>query len=115
MAAKPFLPEVPPPDPLAPGPFAFSDPARITDILAKAGFGGIRIEKFDGVMPMGRDLDTASVQTLKIGPLSRATGEADDATRQKIVAAVKGALGKFVTPDGEVAPPVACWLVAATG
>jgi SAM-dependent methyltransferase len=113
VAAKPFLPEAPPPDPLAPGPFAFADPARIQDILAQAGFGGIRIEKFDGIMPMGRDLDLAAAQTLQIGPLSRVVGEADDAARQEIVAAVRRALGQFVTPGGEIAPPVACWLVAA--
>jgi SAM-dependent methyltransferase len=113
MAAKPFLTEAPPPDPLAPGPFAFADPARVQDILVQAGFGDIRIEKFDGIMPMGRVLDLAAAQTLQIGPLSRVIGDADDAARQKIVAAVRGALGKFVTPDGEIAPPVACWLVTA--
>ena len=113
-AAKPFLPEAPPPDPLAPGPFAFADLARIQDILAQAGFGAIRIEKFDGIMPMGRDLDLAAAQTLQIGPLSRMVGEADDVARQKIVAAVRGALDKFATPDGEITPPVACWLVAAS-
>jgi SAM-dependent methyltransferase len=113
-AAKPFLPEAPLPDPLAPGPFAFADQSRISGILDKSGFRDVRIEKFDGIMPMGRDLDLASAQTLKIGPLSRAIGEADDASREKIVAAVKGALGKFITPGGEIAPPVACWLVAAS-
>jgi SAM-dependent methyltransferase len=112
-AAKPFLPEQPPPDPLAPGPFAFADPGRVKDILAKAGFGGVTVNKYDGVMGMGRDVDSVAAQTLRIGPLSRAIGEADEAARANIVAAVRAALEKFRAPSGEIAPPTACWLVRA--
>jgi SAM-dependent methyltransferase len=113
QAAKPFLPEMPRFDPLAPGPFAFADPARIGDILARGGFSSIRIEKFDGPMDMGRDLAQAAAQMLEVGPMSRAMGEIDAATRAKIAEAVKGALGKFVRADGDIAPPAACWLVGA--
>jgi SAM-dependent methyltransferase len=112
-AAKPFLPETPPPDPLAPGPFAFSDPDRIRAVLAGAGFSVPRIEHYDGVMDMGRDLDMAAAHTLRIGPLSRAVGDADATTRQKIVAAVKDAFCPFISNQGDVAPPTACWLVEA--
>ena len=113
-AAKPFLPEQPPPDPLAPGPFAFADSERLKVILAQAGFRDIGIEKQDGVMAMGRDLDRVAAETLRIGPLSRALGEADDAVRARIVAVVKAAMGTFRNGAGEVAPPTACWLVGAT-
>jgi SAM-dependent methyltransferase len=113
MAAKPFLPEQPPPDPLAPGPFAFADAKRLEAILAQSGFSDIRIEKLDSVMTVGTDLDLAASQTLQIGPLSRAVGEVDDATRAAIVEAVCGALAKFVAPNGEITLPAACWLVAA--
>ena len=113
MAAKPFLPEQPPPDPLAPGPFAFADPERIEDILSQSGFSDIRIEKLDCAMTMGTDLGLAASQTLQIGPLSRAVGEVDDANRAAIVGAVQHALAKFVRPDGEIAPAAACWLVGA--
>ena len=113
VAAKPFLPETPPPDPLAPGPFAFADPERVKGILAKAGFGGIAISKYDGVMTMGRDISGVAAQTLRIGPLSRAVGEADGTARSKIVEAVRAALEKFRGPSGEIAPPTACWLVGA--
>jgi SAM-dependent methyltransferase len=112
-AAKPFLPDQPPPDPLAPGPFAFSDPERIRAILARAGFSVLRIEPYDGVMNMGHDLDVAAAHTLRIGPLSRAIGDVDAATRQKIVIAVKEAFQPFITREGDVAPPTACWLVEA--
>jgi SAM-dependent methyltransferase len=112
-AAKPLLPEAPPPDPLAPGPFAFADPERVKTILAAAGFSGIRVQKLNGVMNMGRDLALASAQTLRIGPLSHQAADADDATKKRIIAAVQGALAPFVTADGTVAPPTGCWLVGA--
>lgn len=112
-AAKPLLPDAPPPDPLAPGPFAFADPGRIKAILEEGGFKAVRIDKFDGVMDMGRDLDQAAAYTLRIGPLARAAAELDAATKIRIAELVKEALGRFVLPDGTIAPPVACWLVGA--
>jgi SAM-dependent methyltransferase len=112
-AARPLLPEQPAPDPLAPGPFAFADPQRIRDILAGAGFGGISIEKHDGVMNMGADSAAVAAQTLRIGPLSRAMGDADAAVRAKVVEVVRHALEEFRDSTGEIAPPTACWLVGA--
>jgi len=112
-AAKPFLPEMPPPDPLVPGPFAFADAGRVGAILEQAGFRDTRLEKFDGVMDMGRDLDLAAAHTLRIGPVARATADLDEASKVKITAAVREALGRFVRADGSIALPVACWLVAA--
>jgi len=41
QAAAPLLPPMPPPDPLAPGPFAFADPERVRRILTEAGFSGV--------------------------------------------------------------------------
>ncbi len=112
-AAKPFLPDAAPPDPLAPGPFAFADAGRVRAILEQAGFKDVHIEKFDGVMDMGRDLDLATAQMLRIGPVARATADLDEASKVKITAAVREALGRFVRADGSIAPPVACWLVVA--
>ena len=103
-AARPFLPEQPPPDPLAPGPFAFADPERVKDILGKAGFGDVTVTKYDGVMGMGRDMDSVAAQTLRIGPLSRAVGEADEAARANIVEAVRAALEKFRDAVGRDRP-----------
>ena len=113
IAARPFLPEQPPPDPLAPGPFAFAGAERVKDILEKAGYRDVTIRKYDGVMAMGRDMAEVAAQTLRIGPLSRALGEIDEATRDRIAVAVRAALEKFRDADGEIAPPTACWLVDA--
>jgi SAM-dependent methyltransferase len=113
MAAKPLLPDQPPADPLAPGPFAFSDARRVEAILADSGFSGIRIEKFDGTMDMGDDLDAATALMLRVGPLSRAASEVDEDTRAKILAVVRDTLSRFAAGNGKIAPPVACWLVEA--
>jgi SAM-dependent methyltransferase len=114
-AAKPFLPEQPAPDPFAPGPFAFADPQRLLSILSDVGFHDVETRKYDGVMPMGRDLDAAAEQMLQIGPLARAVGDADPdaATRARIVDAARAALASFTDAEGEITPPTACWLVSA--
>jgi len=113
-AARPFLPDQPPPDPLAPGPFAFADSQRVKDILDKAGFRDVTIRKYDGVMTMGQDVASVAAQTLRIGPLSRALADVDETARAKIVEVVRAALEKFRGISGEVAPPTACWLVGAS-
>jgi SAM-dependent methyltransferase len=111
-AARPLLPEQPAPDPHAPGPFAFADPKRVEAILTKAGFDGVTIDKLDGVMNLGRDVDHAAFQMTNLGPLSRALNDADDATRARVMDAVRAAFAKIATPEG-VRPGIACWLVSA--
>ncbi len=113
MAARELLPAQPPPDPNAPGPFAFADPARLKAILEGAGFRQVKIEKLDTVMHMAATALDAARFSLSIGPLARAAAETDDATKAKIVERVAAAMKKFETPSG-VAPPAACWLVGAT-
>ncbi len=113
-AARDHLPPQPPPDPLAPGPFAFADPKRVEAILTEAGFKTVRIEKLDGRMDLGKDADHAAFQMTNLGPLSRALGDAEvgDATRERVRSAVKAALENIRTPDG-IRPAIACWLVGA--
>lgn len=52
VAAK-HLPDLPRPDPRAPGPFAFGDPAYLTDVLEKAGFGRISFEPLAAELAIG--------------------------------------------------------------
>lgn len=47
------LPDLPRPDPRAPGPFAFGDPAYLTDVLEKAGFGRTTFEPFEAKLAIG--------------------------------------------------------------
>lgn len=111
-AARDLLPAQPPPDPHAPGPFAFADSARLKSILEGAGFADVKIEKLDTVMHMAATAKEAAQFTLGIGPLARAAADADDQTRAKIVERVTVAMQKFETAEG-VSPPAACWLVGA--
>ena len=113
-AAMPLLPPQEPPDPTAPGPFSFADPKRIETILSGAGFRDVEIMKYDGHMDMAATVDEAADYMLKIGPLSRASAELDDAARAKIRDVVAKALKPWLTPDG-VHGPVACWFVRARG
>lgn len=112
-AARPLLPPQPPPDPLAPGPFAFADPARVEAILTQAGFHDVRTRKLDGHMDLGRDADHAAFQMTNLGPLSRALTDLDDDVREQARVLVKAAMEKIATPDG-IRPGLACWLVGAS-
>jgi len=113
-AAKHLLPPQEAPDPHAPGPFAFADGARLTDILSRAGFHDVALTKFDGAMNMGDTPAEAANEALNIGPLARAAAELDDAARAKILDVVATAMQKFAGPRG-IAPAAACWLVSAKG
>lgn len=112
-AAKHLVPEQPPADPHAPGPFAFADKMRLSNILDSSGYKSIRIEPLDTTMYMGTTPDEAASQALNIGPLSRAANGLDDSVRDKIRETVTAAMQKFQTPNG-ITPAAACWLVSAT-
>ncbi len=112
QAAKHLLPPSDPPDPFAPGPFAFADPARLKTLLSRAGFRDIAIEKLDSIMYTGPNVETATVQAMTMGPLARASSALDDATKNKIRETVSARVKDFITPQG-VTPKAACWLVGA--
>ncbi len=111
-AARDLLPPQEPADPLAPGPYAFADGARLEGILAKAGYRNIRLERLDTVLSMGATADEAAAQALNIGPLARAAAGLDDTARETIRARVAEAMAKYAGPDG-ITPPASCWLVGA--
>ncbi|MEM8785358.1 MAG: class I SAM-dependent methyltransferase, partial [Pseudomonadota bacterium] len=73
-AIMPLLPEAPtPPPPGAPGPFAFDDPARVSDILTKSGWSSIDIAPWTGdIMLPGADASETARFLLRVGPASRA-------------------------------------------
>ncbi|HTR55032.1 MAG TPA: class I SAM-dependent methyltransferase [Kofleriaceae bacterium] len=111
-AARPLLPAMPPPDPLAPGPFAFADGERVCRILAGAGFQDASVAAHASSMWLGDTLESAVDEVLSIGPLARAAGELPEATRAQIRERVRAALEPYVAPDG-VALPAAVWLAGA--
>ena len=109
-AARPLLPPQPPSDPLAPGPYAFADPARVRAILSAAGFAGISIEPHDALVG-GGGLEATLRLSLRVGPLGSILRE-----RPELAAVVRDAvaatIARYETPDG-VLMPAAVWVVSA--
>lgn len=110
--AKPFLPQSEPPDLTLPGPFAFSEEARLTSLMQGAGYRDLELHRLDTVMDLGDTIAEATAQATSLGPLARASVNLDDATRAKIREVVAKRLEEYATPQG-VRPPAACWLVRA--
>jgi SAM-dependent methyltransferase len=109
-AAAPFMPQSPPADPTAPGPFAFADARRLRGILGDAGLRDIEIEKFDCLIG-GGDLEQSLELSLRVGPLGGALREHPELV-SKVSDAVKAALAGYMTPQG-VMMPAAAWIVRA--
>jgi SAM-dependent methyltransferase len=109
-AAPPAV-RIPAREPDGPGQFAFADERRVRSILEQAGWGGVDVQPIDVPCAFGE------VHLLPylahLGPLARALAHADEATRARVVAAVRPAFDAYV--DGtEVRFTAACWLVAAS-
>lgn len=114
MAIESLLEEAPPADPHAPGPFAFADPDRITDILGKAGFHNISIEEHDiPIMLSSSSLDDATDFSCQIGPGSRAMTKLGEADKPKARNAIREALSQHVAENGSVTMDGGVWLVTA--
>jgi SAM-dependent methyltransferase len=109
-AARPFLPPVPPPDPVAPGPFAFADARRVRSILLAAGFRQVKIDPFDTRIG-GADIDETLRLAFLVGPLGSALREYPQ-LQSTVADAVREVLTQYVTPRG-VLMPAAVWIVLA--
>jgi SAM-dependent methyltransferase len=108
-----LLPEMPASDPLAPGPFAFADAARVATILETAGWQDVACHSLPFAMRVGGGDDPIGDATgfnLKIGPAARIVRDAGigDAARPLLAKALEPYLA-----DGGVQLPGAVWLVTA--
>jgi SAM-dependent methyltransferase len=112
-AAQAFLPEAEPLDPQAPGPFAFADPDYVVGILDQAGFSDPRATTLDASIRLGGSPAEAAEFSARIGPVSRALVDLDDAGRQRVLDTVAEALTAHTDADG-VTLGAACWIVTAT-
>ncbi|WP_337188688.1 methyltransferase domain-containing protein [Phenylobacterium sp.] len=105
-----LLPPPQPPEPGAPGPFAFADPQRVRSILDSAGFADAAIAPHDEKIGAG-DLDASLEVALKIGVLGGALRERPE-MREAVVDAVRAALAAHEGPKG-VKLDSATWIVTA--
>ena len=110
-AAFTVLPKPPRPAPGTPGPFAFADTQRVSDILATAGFVDVGFEAVDRPVDLG-SLEQAMAWLTSMGPAAGPLREADDANRARAEAAMRDALGAAMT-DGRVVLAGAAWVVTA--
>ena len=115
QALAALLPEQPPADPHAPGPFAFADPARVEAVLAAAGWQDIAFDDlpFEMVVGEGDDPIASAVQfNLRIGPAARLVRDAGPEAEAAAPAVLAAALAPYRIDDS-VALPGAVWLVSA--
>jgi ubiquinone/menaquinone biosynthesis C-methylase UbiE len=98
-----------------PGPFSMTDPEAVTRQLEIAGYADPRFERIDTEVLVGRDLDEAVAFQLAIGPAGEVYREAGQEAKRlhdRLVAALKDELGKFVQPEG-VMMKSSSWMVTA--
>jgi SAM-dependent methyltransferase len=109
-AAAPFLPDIPPRVPDAPGQFAFADRDRVLSILKQAGWIDIEIEPMD--VDCALPASALERYFTQFGPLGRVLQDTDEGTRTRIVESVRAAFGPYVF-GSEVRFTAACWVADA--
>lgn len=112
-AVQPFLAEpASPPDPRAPGPFAFADPDYLRAVLTDAGFRDAAVDAVATTLHIGDTLEEAMQLMQLVGPLSRALRELEPPGRDEALDAARQALSAHVA-DAGLNLGAACWLVQA--
>ncbi|MFB7246786.1 SAM-dependent methyltransferase [Streptomyces populi] len=109
-AAAPLVPGLPAREPDAPGQFALADAGRVRALLEGAGWAGVDLRPVDVtcVMPEKELVPYFS----RFGPVGIALRDADEATRARVVPAVRTAFEPFVH-GAEVRFTAACWQIDA--
>jgi ubiquinone/menaquinone biosynthesis C-methylase UbiE len=109
-----LFPNLPAPDPLAPGPTAFADAERVMQILTDAGWSKIEISEC--IRPMQlfgtADFEEAFQGSLQIGGASRMLIDADEEMTAMIHDASRRVLQSQWGPNGAIVDGV-CWIVRA--
>ncbi|MEE4300536.1 MAG: methyltransferase domain-containing protein, partial [Pseudomonadales bacterium] len=114
-AVQPYLPApATPPDPHAPGPFAFADADHVAGILTDAGFDDVALEDFRTTLKLADDLDEAMEFQGQVGPLARALADLEGERQARALAAAREALAAHLDEDG-LKLGAACWFVSARG
>ena len=85
-----------------PGPYFFSDPARVRAILGDAGWKDVSLEPVEMPLHLGgaATLDEAVAYSFQIGPAARAMGDPPEALKPELEAALREALAPFASARG---------------
>jgi len=106
---------LPPRDPRAPGPFAFSDEVYFRTLLAGAGFQAVRFTPWQGKVRFGGPgVSVAEAAGLAVagGTLARPLQAASEETRAALLADLAARMQPYLT-DGGVLVPASVHLVTA--
>jgi SAM-dependent methyltransferase len=109
-AAGPLLPNIPTPDPRAPGRFAFADGDRVRHILEESGWKDVNVLPID-VTGNVAEKDLLAYVT-KLGPVGIVLQDVDESTRVRVATVVREAFEPYIQ-HGAARFTMACWLVSA--
>jgi SAM-dependent methyltransferase len=114
-ATAKHLPPVTMVDPEQPGPFAFQDKNKVTDILVRAGFEPPSFEAQDKTIDVadGGGVESAVRSAMELGPTARGLDGASQETRAEVAASLRGFFAPLVR-DGAVPLRSAIWIVSAS-
>jgi SAM-dependent methyltransferase len=110
-AAAPLLPGFPPRKTDGPGQFAWADHGKVARILGDSGWSGIAVDPLDVTCAFPKS--ELERYVTRLGPLGPILREADEASRGRVIDAVRAAFASFVE-GGEIRFTAACWMVRAT-
>jgi SAM-dependent methyltransferase len=112
VAVTGSLPPMPGPD--EPGPFSLADPARVRAVLEAAGFGSVTVTPHADQVVVSEDrIPEVAMASVRLGGVRDALREADEPTRQRVLAAIEDAFRDRVE-DGEVRPSRGVLLVTGS-
>jgi SAM-dependent methyltransferase len=90
---------IPPPDA---GPFSLGEPARVAELLTRAGWRDVRLRPHRVPLPLGSDADEAARSALDSGAARAAIADLDERHRCALVAALAERLTDRVAGDAVV-------------
>ena len=102
-----------PPDPHAPGPFAFADDSRVRSILDDAGWKDIDLVPVDFDMAWGDSPEAAAHGLIERGPLRRIFVGDPSITEETKQAIIKGIQEALPPSNGGIFLKGAIWIVTA--
>jgi ubiquinone/menaquinone biosynthesis C-methylase UbiE len=98
-----------------PGPFSMADADTTSDVMQRAGFEGVALQRFDVPMRIGTDLDQAIDIVTALGPageILRLAGDRAAHLHDRVDEALREGMADMVRPDG-VFGMTSTWLVTA--
>ncbi len=98
-----------------PGPFSMAGADMVSSMMKAAGFAGIRFERFDINICIGRNLDDAVEFAMALGPageIIRLAGAEGERLKPQVASALRDTLSVYARQDGVWAPS-STWFISA--